>query len=191
MSPEFNHGLIVGKFYPPHVGHLRLVEEAALRCRQVTVVVAAASWETLSLDRRVEWLGWEAAQWPHVSVVGVMDDHPVDYADPVAWDRHMAVFSAAVEQVAPGCLVDAVFTAEEYGEEMARRLGAAHVRLRRPELRPSGTTCRQDPVGHWTDILPAARSGLAHRIVVVGAESTGTTTPGLGAVRPLPGVVRA
>lgn len=176
MSAPFDHGLIVGKFYPPHAGHLRLVEEAASRCRRVSVVVAAATWETLPLGRRVEWLGWEAARWPHVSIIGVMDDHPVDYGDADVWDAHMAVFARAVAQVAPGQAVDAVFTGEEYGDEMARRLGASHVRLHRTELRPSGTASRDDPAATWQDILPAARAALAHRIVVVGAESTGTTT---------------
>jgi NadR type nicotinamide-nucleotide adenylyltransferase len=176
MTARFAHGLVVGKFYPPHVGHLRLVTTAAERCERVTVVVAAASWESLDLGRRVDWLGWHAASMPHVSVVGVMDDHPVDYDDPVVWEAHMAVFLAAADEVAAGVAIDAVFTGEDYGSEMARRLGAEHVQLERPGPRPSGTALREDPSAAWDDLLPAARVGLAHRIVVVGAESTGTTT---------------
>ncbi len=176
MTDRFAHGLVVGKFYPPHAGHVRLLTTAAERCQRVTVVVAAATWESLDLGRRVDWLGWHAAAMPHVAVIGVMDDHPVDYGDPLAWDAHMAVFLAAADEVAPGVAIDAVFTGEDYGSEMARRLGAEHVRLERPGLRPSGTALREDPSAAWDDLLPAARVGLAHRIVVVGAESTGTTT---------------
>ena len=175
MSARFAHGLVVGKFYPPHVGHLRLVTTAASQCDQVTVVVAAASWESVGLGRRVEWLGWHAASFPHVAVTGVMDDHPVDYSDPLAWDAHMDVFLGAASEVGGGVAIDAVFTGEEYGAEMARRLGAEHVQLVRQGPRPSGTELRADPSTTWDDLLPAARAGLAHRIVVVGAESTGTT----------------
>ena len=176
MRARFTHGLVVGKFYPPHAGHLRLVTTAASQCDQVTVVVAAASWESLDLGRRVEWLGWHAASFPHVAITGVMDDHPVDYSDPVVWDAHMDVFLGAASEVGGGVAIDAVFTGEEYGSEMARRLGAEHVQLVRPGPRPSGTELRADPSTTWDDLLPAARAGLAHRIVVVGAESTGTTT---------------
>ena len=73
---------------------------------------------------------------------------------------------------------DAVFTSESYGEELARRFGAAHVSVD-PERRTvpiSATAVRRDLAGHWDQLGPATRAGLATRIVVVGAESTGTTT---------------
>ena len=34
---SFEHGLVVGKFYPSHAGHLNLVRHALARCRTVTV----------------------------------------------------------------------------------------------------------------------------------------------------------
>jgi NadR type nicotinamide-nucleotide adenylyltransferase len=74
--------------------------------------------------------------------------------------------------------VDAVFSSEPYGDELARRFGAVHVcvdhqRVARPV---SGTACRADLAGLWHELAPATRRGLTTRIVVVGAESTGTTT---------------
>jgi HTH-type transcriptional regulator, transcriptional repressor of NAD biosynthesis genes len=74
--------------------------------------------------------------------------------------------------------VDAVFSSERYGEELARRLGARHVEvdLARTAHPVSGTAVRRDPRGQWEYLAPATRAGLAARIVVVGAESTGTTT---------------
>jgi NadR type nicotinamide-nucleotide adenylyltransferase len=169
---RFAHGLVVGKFYPPHLGHLRLVESAANSCDQVTVVVAANSEESLRLAERVEWLSWATASSPNVRTVGVMDDHPIDYDDAQIWDAHMAVFTGAVAEVSR-VPVDAVFSAEDYGDELARRLGATHVRRPRDI---SATEVRADLFGSWASVVPAARTGLARRIVVVGAESTGTTT---------------
>ncbi len=40
----------------------------------------------------------------------------------------------------------------------------------------SGTLAREDPVAAWPWLSPAVRAHLARRVVVVGAESTGTTT---------------
>ena len=174
--PAFAHGLVVGKFYPPHLGHARLVEQAAAECHRVTVVVAASDVESIPLADRVRWLAWHHAPTPHIHVVGAVDDHPVDYGDPEVWDLHMDVFRAATAEVAPGVPVDAVYSGEPYGDELARRLGAAHRRLDRAELPHSGTAARRDLARTWTSLIPPARVGLARRVVVVGAESTGTTT---------------
>jgi len=56
MTATFGHGLVVGKFYPPHRGHQYLIERAAALCAQVTVLVMAAGSETLAVADRVAWL---------------------------------------------------------------------------------------------------------------------------------------
>lgn len=110
---------------------------------------------------------------PGAEVVGAVDDHAVDLHDPAVWDAHMAVFRSAVPEP-----VDAVFTSESYGTELARRFGAAEVGvdLDRTTYPVSGTTVRKDPVGSWAFLGPGVRAALARRVVVLGAESTGTTT---------------
>lgn len=168
----FGHGLVLGKFYPPHAGHHHLVRTAAARCRRLTVLVCASSAESLPLERRLSWMR-EVHPEPHVRIVGAVDDVPVDYSDPDVWDAHMAVFRAAVPDP-----VDAVFTSEAYGDELGRRFGAAAVTvdLDRATHPVSGTAVRKDPVGCWPHLAGPVRAGLARRVVVLGAESTGTTT---------------
>lgn len=173
---EFRHGLIVGKFYPPHIGHLELIADAAHRCEHVTVVVAANAQEVIGLADRVRWVAWECARWPRVTAIGAVDEHPIDYEDPAVWDLHEAVFRAAVDEIGRGIPVDAVFTGEDYGDELARRFSATHMRHYRDSNGPSGTRLRGDLWGCWHDLIPSARVDLARRIVVLGAESTGTTT---------------
>ena len=53
---EFEHGLIVGKFYPPHEGHLYLIQTALFHCRRVSVLVLGASTERLSMSLRAQWI---------------------------------------------------------------------------------------------------------------------------------------
>jgi NadR type nicotinamide-nucleotide adenylyltransferase len=167
----YGHGLVVGKFYPPHAGHHALIDAAAAACDRVTVVVAPSTRESVPLPLRLEWL--REAHGAKVHFVGAYDDHPVDYADPAVWDLHMAVFRAACP--AP---VDAVFSSEPYGIELARRFGAVAVTadLDRAEVPISGTAVRADPVAHWDLLGPGVRAWLTRRVIVVGAESTGTTT---------------
>jgi HTH-type transcriptional repressor of NAD biosynthesis genes len=185
---RFAHGLVIGKFYPPHAGHHLLIETAAAACRRLSVVVMAATCESIPLARRVQWLrqahppvGAECL----ISVVGVTDDLVVNYDCEQAWQAHVALMRAAIERSvsmsgtdASTAVVDLVATSEPYGAELAHRWGATHlpVDLTRSTHPVSGTAVRADVAGQWPHLRGPVREGLARRIVVLGAESTGTTT---------------
>ncbi|PYC67638.1 transcriptional regulator [Streptomyces tateyamensis] len=175
---SFEHGLVIGKFYPPHAGHHFLVRAAADSCRRVTVVVMAASHESIPLAERVAWMSAYWADEPQVAVVGTMDDLPVDYQDEAVWAGHVQLMREAVAAAPPAPPVDAVFSSEPYGTELAHRFGAAPVLLDTPRqtFAVSGTAVRADPVAHWADLEPPVRAWFTRRVVVLGAESTGTTT---------------
>ncbi|MFV8228697.1 hypothetical protein [Mycolicibacterium fortuitum] len=49
---EFRHGLMIGKFYPPRIGHHEAIRAAAARCDRFTVLVMAAAVETIQLADR-------------------------------------------------------------------------------------------------------------------------------------------
>ena len=61
---------------------------------------------------------------------------------------------------------------------VARRFSARHVCVdpARSTVPVSGTAIRADPAAHWSFLSPGVRAWYARRVVVVGAESTGTTT---------------
>jgi NadR type nicotinamide-nucleotide adenylyltransferase len=106
-----------------------------------------------------------------------MDEHPVDFDDAQVWELHVSIMREAVGR-ATTQPVDACFTSEAYGTELARRFGARHICVDGPRaLVPvSATAVRRDPVAHWEHLAPCVRAGLALRVVVVGAESTGKST---------------
>jgi HTH-type transcriptional regulator, transcriptional repressor of NAD biosynthesis genes len=114
---------------------------------------------------------------PTVSVVGVPCDVPVDYSDDTVWAAQVAVMSAAVRTVSDEP-VDAVFTSESYGDELATRLTATHVLVDRERcaVPVSAGDVRSDLAGSWDWLAPSVRAGLTARVVLVGAESTGTST---------------
>ncbi|WP_433336259.1 AAA family ATPase [Spirillospora sp. CA-294931] len=170
------HGLVIGKFYPPHAGHHHLIDTAARACERLSVAVAASSVESVPLALRAAWLR-EAHPQPHVDIVPVVDDNEIDYDSDAVWAAHVAAFREGLAHFgAPP--VTAVFSSEPYGAELARRFGATHVPVDPPrEAFPvSGTAVRDDPVANWHWLAPPVRAYLARRVVVVGAESTGTTT---------------
>lgn len=171
------HGLVVGKFYPPHAGHHLLVRTAAGTCERVTVVVMAPTAQSIPLSLRVDWMREEHRGRRNVTILGTIDDNPVDYASDTAWRAHVGLMLRVVRWVTD-LPVDAVFTSEKYGDELARRLGARHVcvDIDRGLRSISGTSVRADPVGTWDHLAPGVRAWFARRVVIVGAESTGRTT---------------
>nr|WP_042197143.1 AAA family ATPase [Kibdelosporangium sp. MJ126-NF4]CEL22773.1 Nicotinamide-nucleotide adenylyltransferase, NadR family / Ribosylnicotinamide kinase [Kibdelosporangium sp. MJ126-NF4]CTQ89913.1 Nicotinamide-nucleotide adenylyltransferase, NadR family (EC 2.7.7.1) / Ribosylnicotinamide kinase (EC 2.7.1.22) [Kibdelosporangium sp. MJ126-NF4] len=181
---RFQHALVLGKFYPPHRGHHLLVRAAAAASERTTVAVLASSIESIPLADRVSWLAEEHSGDSGVVVLGDIDEHPTDFEDDAIWEAHVAITRSVLSRRAildgtpAAAAVDAVFTSEDYGPELAKRLGAEHVSVdpERSAHPVSGTAVRADPSGRWHDLAPATRAGLAARVVVVGAESTGTTT---------------
>lgn len=178
----YRHGLVIGKFYPPHLGHEYLVRTAARHSHAVTVTVLGSSIESLSIAQRVQWLQSAFTDTPWVRVVGALDDVPVNYTDETIWQAHVDIMRQAVAQAdaldTPLDAVDAIYSSEAYGDRLATYFQCQHVCLDQSRrLYPtSGTAVRADVPGQWHMLSPAVQAGLAMRVVVLGAESTGTTT---------------
>lgn len=175
-----HHGLVLGKFYPPHAGHHYLIDVAAAACDRVSVLVAASSVETgLDLHARMRLLEAVHASAGNVRVYGVTDEVAVDYEDPAIWGAHLEAWRPALaEAVAEHGALDAVFSSEGYGVELARRLDIRPVCVdqARSVFAVSASQVRSDPLGHWDDLSAPTQAALARHVVVLGAESTGTTT---------------
>lgn len=169
---RYGHGLLIGKFYPPHLGHHAGIRTAAAQCRQFTVLVMAAAVETIPLEQRVAWLREEHHDDSSIRVIGIRCDAPTDITDEQVWTAQVVLMRAAL-RAADAPAVDAVFCGDDYGDELARRFGAAAVRLDRYG---SSSAVRADLAAHWKKLASGTRAGLTTRVVVVGAESTGTTT---------------
>jgi NadR type nicotinamide-nucleotide adenylyltransferase len=181
---RYRHALVLGRFYPPHAGHHHLIRAAAKASERTTVAVLGSTVESIPLADRVYWLAAEHWADPGVAVLGDVDNHPIDSCDETTWDAHAGIVRAVLARRAirdgdpAAAAIDAVFTEEDHGEELARRLGAEYVSVdpNRVAHPVSGTAVRKDPVGHWHHLATPTKAGLTARVVVVGAESTGTTT---------------
>ena len=170
----YRHGLFIGKFYPPHRGHHRVIRQAAAECERLSVLVMASIAETIPLADRVAWLRAEHAGEASVVIGGIRCDAPMDIGDEQVWQTQVAIMRAGIRAGGQLDKVDVVYSGDSYGPELARRFDAALVPMERDGL--SATSVRAALAGRWDELAPATRAGLATRIVLVGAESTGTTT---------------
>jgi len=164
-------GLVIGKFLPPHRGHVFLIETALRHVDRLIVLVCSLEREPIPGERRVAWL---REMFPGVEVRRHTEENPSEpHEDPRFWD----LWVASIRRVVPDG-PDIVFTSEGYGDELARRLGARHVMVDRARraFPVSGREVQADPMAFW-DFLPGCvRPHFVRRVVVTGPESTGKTT---------------
>jgi len=168
------HGLFIGKFYPPHIGHHSAIRAAAAQCDRLTVLAMAAAVETVPLADRMAWLTAEHRHEPNVLVAGIHCDAPVDITERTVWAAQVAAMRAGLRAAGAPTEVDAVFCGDDYGPALAQWFGAANVPIVRTDV--NATSIRHDLAGHWDWLAPHTRAGMTTRVVIVGAESTGTTT---------------
>ncbi|XTR52506.1 AAA family ATPase [Pseudarthrobacter sp. So.54] len=173
----FKNAMVIGKFYPPHAGHTHLIRTAAGQSEHLSVLVLGNRFESVTVADRTMWLQEEFAGAKGVQIVGMRNDCPEDYSSAEIWKAQTEVMRLALKSRGVTG-IDAVFTSEDYGGQLAKAFDAEHVLvdLSRATYPISGTLCREDPGSAWPCIIAPARQKLATRIIVVGAESTGTTT---------------
>jgi NadR type nicotinamide-nucleotide adenylyltransferase len=164
--------LVLGKFLPPHAGHVFLAERARELADEVIVLVLAHPDDPIPVDVRHRWLE-ELVPW--ATVRSAVADHPVDYEDDAVYDLWVATIREAIGRPS----VDLLVTSEPaYGDRTAAKLGARHVLIdpARRSVPISATAIREDPWTNWQYLGPAARAWYARRVCLMGAESTGKST---------------
>lgn len=163
--------MMLGKFLPPHLGHQYLGDFARHYVDELTILVCSIEAEPIPGHLRY---GWMREMFPTCRVVHVTDENPQEPAEhPDFWE----IWVATIRRVMPQG-PDYVFASEDYGAELAARLGATFVPVDRGrEMMPvSGTAVRREPLKNWRYLPEAVRPYFAKRVCVFGPESTGKTT---------------
>ena len=162
---EWRHGLVIGKFLPPHRGHKHLIDTALARCERVSVIVCDKPEMRPEGALRAKWL---REIHPDADVILIDDRLPAD--DSRLWAENT--------RLVLGKSPDVVFTSEDYGEPYARFLGCEHVLVDRERraVPCSGTLVRTSPLDALEFLEPCVRAHYVLRVAIMGAESTGTTT---------------
>ncbi|GAB4474938.1 MAG: nicotinamide-nucleotide adenylyltransferase [Erythrobacter tepidarius] len=170
-------GFLLGKFMPPHAGHIALINAARALVDELTVLVCWLPDDPIAGELRLAWM---RAICPDCRVVGqgaAVPQAPEDSDD--FWPVWRAIIAAAHPEP-----IDYLFAGEAYGAELARQVGGLFVPLggrvlgldHDPLSGLSASTVRAEPAAHWPYLPAPVRAHYRRTICLHGAESTGKTT---------------
>jgi NadR type nicotinamide-nucleotide adenylyltransferase len=164
-------GMVLGKFYPPHRGHQLLVRFAQSYVDDLTVIVETNRSETIPGDVRFQWM---KDLFPYARVAQLTDENPQSPDQhPDFWN----IWLHSIRKFIPSG-PDYVFASEEYGEPLAKILGATFIpcNIERSIFPVSGTAVRNNPLENWEFLPEIVRPYFLKRVCIVGGESSGKST---------------
>jgi HTH-type transcriptional repressor of NAD biosynthesis genes len=171
MQKKFKTALIVGKFIPLHKGHQYLIETALKQSEKLTIILCQND-KKYSINPEIR-AGWIKELYPEVKVIIY---HHGDALDSTSLDISpiWAELTVKLLRFVP----DVVFSSEVYGKTYAECMGSKHIMVdnKRKKVPISGTLVRSNPYLFWQYLSEPVRGYYSKRVVILGAESTGTTT---------------
>lgn len=170
-------GFLLGKFLPPHAGHVTLIQSARALVDEVTLLLCSLPDDPISGDLRLEWM---RGMFPDCRIVHHSTPAPQEPADdPEFWD----IWSKIVVRSHPE-QIDYLFAGEAYGAELAQHVGGIFVPLGGRILGAdlggigglSGEKVRADPWRFWDYLPHAVRNHYALTVCLHGIESVGKSS---------------
>jgi HTH-type transcriptional regulator, transcriptional repressor of NAD biosynthesis genes len=195
----FKTGLVVGKFAPLHLGHQLVIDTALSQCDHVVLM----SWSIPEFPGCEPSIreGWLAELYPQTTRLVVDQDwltawsveHSLDIPTLPSNDDPDVVHRRFVGWLCThvlDCVVDAVFTSDDYGPGFAAELAqwfrehdiadntVTHVSVDRlREAIPiSGTEIRESFGSSKQWLSPVVAASFVRRITILGGESSGKST---------------
>ena len=166
-----NRGFILGKFLPPHAGHIWLCETAAQLVEELTVLVCTLEDEPIDGELRYQWMN---AILPNCRIIHFSEDVP---QTPDEHPDFWKIWADIIQRIHPEP-IDYVFGSEDYILKLAKTIKAAPIVLDPDRLAfpVSGTEVRINPELNWGYLPGVVRSYFQKRIVLFGPESVGKST---------------
>jgi NadR type nicotinamide-nucleotide adenylyltransferase len=166
-------GVVFGKFFPFHNGHLFVINRALSECEKVFVVVCANEGSQPSGQKRAYWIQHSA---PKAEVLLTDDLCAWHFSQPCV-ESCTEIWRKRTAELIP-YEIDLVYSSESYGEDFSKAISARHVSVDPVrEFHPvSGSQIRSNLADNWHYLPQIVKSGLHRKITILGAESSGTTT---------------
>jgi NadR type nicotinamide-nucleotide adenylyltransferase len=157
-------GVILGKFMPPHEGHVALVRTASYLVDRLTIILSASDKDPISPSVRKSWM---ESLFPEAVVIVVNNGAEPLASDNVEWGPIIRGFHPEA--------IDRVIGSEGYFVDLARALNAQHFILDPMWMAfpANSVEVREDPFSHWKSIPDYVRPYFQKRLTLVGPESTG------------------
>jgi len=170
-------GFILGKFMPPHAGHVTLIESARALVDELTILLCSLPDDPIPGEQRLAWM---RELFPDCFVAWQSEPVPQQPADdPDFWTIWKKV--VAHHHAEP---IDFVFAGEAYGAELASHVGGFFVPLGGRILGAdqhgvgglAGAAIRADPWRYWEYLPAPVRSHYGLTVCLHGIESVGKST---------------
>lgn len=177
MEKKYKNGLVLGKMYPLHLGHLHLIDTAIDNCEHLHIIISHNNTQTIPGEIRYQGLKKTYQNNPNVTVHHFDDtglpqhDYECD-----SLDEFYSYWVPEIYNLVDD--LDVVFTSEDYGDGFADYLGVEHflVDKERKTVPVSGTAVRENPFEKWDFISDELKPFFVKRIAIVGPESVGKST---------------
>ncbi|KAA1250953.1 AAA family ATPase [Mycobacterium simiae] len=161
------HGMVLGRFVPPHAGHIYLCEFARRWVDDLTIIISVQAKDPISGTQRLAWM---RELFPFDRVIRLEIENPhYPSKQPPSWQT----WKARLQEVLPR-RPDFVFASESYGANFAEILGARFISVDqgRAVVPVSATRIRADPFAHWQHIPRCVRPAFVKRVSILGPEFT-------------------
>ncbi len=175
---KYNNGLVLGKFYGMHKGHLHLIDTALENCNNVTIIICHNSSQSdIPGNIRMRQMKEIYKKCKSITITEINDEgFPQHDFECNTLDEFYSYWIPPINKLVND--LDVVFTSEDYGESFAKYLGVDHflVDKQRKNYPISGTLIRSNPFKYWDFIPDQCRSFYVKKIAILGPESVGKTT---------------
>jgi len=157
-------GVILGKFIPPHEGHVALVRTASYLVDRLTIVLSASNNDAISPAVRKDWM---QTLFPNAVVIVANNRAKALPSDHPDWAQIIRGFHPEP--------IHRVIGSEGYIVDLARALNAQHFILDPMWMAfpANSVDILADPFRHWQSIPDYVRPYFQKRLTMIGPESTG------------------
>ncbi len=178
-------GVIFGKFYPVHTGHINMIFEAFSRVDELHIVVCSETERDTRLfnssrmkkmptiEDRLRWIQLIVKyQQPNIRVHHLIEDGLPEY--PHGWQEWANRVKQLYKQ--RGFTPSVVFSSEPQDADLYKEHLNLNVELVDPDrsfLNISATKIRSQPFKYWAFIPKEVRPFFAKTIAILGGESSG------------------
>jgi HTH-type transcriptional repressor of NAD biosynthesis genes len=181
----YNVGMVFGKFYPLHNGHVNMINKASSQCDKLYVVLSYREqtitesedkygFKPVSLKTQLKWLYYTFKDMNHI-IIKYIDESSIP-----KYPEGCEQWSNLIKEVI-GEKIDAIFTADiEYEETFKITFSESKFVLMDPnrdEFPICASLIKKEGIYKYWEFLPAVvRRDFVFKVVIMGVESTGKTT---------------
>jgi HTH-type transcriptional regulator, transcriptional repressor of NAD biosynthesis genes len=176
-SGSVKRGFILGKFMPPHAGHVTLIQSARTLVDELTILLCSLPDDPIPGETRLEWM---KELFPDCRVRWHSRPVPQEpSASPDYWD----IWERVIAKHHPE-RIDYVFAGEAFGADIAAHTGGLFVPLGARVLNAdqqglgglTGSAIRSAPWEYWDYLPHPVRSHYGVTVSLHGIESVGKST---------------